>query len=224
MKEAMIWGWGDEPELAGKNAERYISKRWKATMTECSITITGRITEEDVLFRITAYISGKPKGVKNLVDNMFDASLTGKGKVYSITVGFYDYVASDEEKYRDSLPSVKESCKNRMQILMQRFKKHPRVKALLGKENSLVVIPVTTLLCELESGQADKVIVKAGNYNLEDILKVLHLLTDKLIERKVATRILGYSLRDDMEKLEINDLYVEKGKVYLWLGHPAVKH
>ncbi|MEM2584856.1 MAG: hypothetical protein QXP99_04985, partial [Thermoproteota archaeon] len=69
MKEAMVWGWGDEPELAGENAERHISKKWKATMAECSITITGRITEEDVLFRITAYIRGKPKSVKNLVDN-----------------------------------------------------------------------------------------------------------------------------------------------------------
>ncbi|MGB9717589.1 MAG: hypothetical protein ACP5PQ_02445 [Thermoproteota archaeon] len=223
MKEAMVWGWGDEPELAGENAERYVRKRWKATMTECSITITGRITEEDVLFRITAYISGEPKGVKNLVDNMFDASLTVKGKVYSIMVGLYDYMASDEEKYVDSLSSVKEAYENRMQTLTQRFKEHPRVKTLLEKDNSLVVIPVTTLLCELGSEQADKVIVKAGNYNLEDILKVLRLLTDKLIERKVATRILGYGLGDDIEKLEIDDLYVEKGKVYLWLGHPAVK-
>lgn len=224
MKEAMVWGWGDEPELAGENAERYISKKWKATMTECSITITGRITEEDVLFRITAYIRGKPKGVKNLVDNMLGAGLTRKGKVYSITVGFYDYMASDEEKYRYSLSNVKEICRSRIQILMQKFKEHPRVKALLEKENSLVVIPTTTLLCELESEQADKLIVKAGNYNLEDILKILHLLTDELIKRKVATRILGYSLKDDIEKLEIDDLYVEKKTVYLWLGPPAVKH
>ncbi|MEM2820951.1 MAG: hypothetical protein QXM98_01675 [Thermoproteota archaeon] len=133
-------------------------------------------------------------------------------------------MASDEEKYRDSLSNVKEIYRSRIQILMQKFKEHPRVKALLEKENSLVVIPTTTLLCELESEQADKLIVKAGNYNLEDILKILHLLTDELIKRKVATRILGYSLKDDIEKLEIDDLYVEKKTVYLWLGPPAVKH
>lgn len=41
-------------------------------MIECSITVTGRTIKEDVLFRITAYISGKPKGVKDLVDELFD--------------------------------------------------------------------------------------------------------------------------------------------------------
>lgn len=51
--------------------------------------------------------------------------------VYSITIGFYDHMASDEEKYRDSLPVVKKACKKRIQILTQMFKEHPRVKALL---------------------------------------------------------------------------------------------
>lgn len=146
----MVWGWRNEPELAGENTEKY-KQKWKAVITECSITITGRITEEDVLFKITAYIRGKPKCVKNLVDNMLGASLTRKGKVYSITVGFHDYIASDKEKNRDSLSDVKETCRNRIKILMQKFKEHPRFKALLEKENLLVVILTTTLLCELES-------------------------------------------------------------------------
>lgn len=223
MREAMIWGWEDEPELAGENAEKYLSKRWNATIIEYSVTVTGRITEEDVLFRITAYISGKPKGVKDLVDDLLDVGLTGKSKVYSITVGLYDYMASDEEKYRDSLQAVKEACKNRTQTLTQIFKEHPKVKTLLEKGRTLIVIPVTSLLCELDSKRANKVIVKAGNHNLEEILNVLHFLADRLIEHRVAEKIIGYSLREDVGKLEIDDLYVEGGKVYLWLGHPSAK-
>jgi len=120
------------------------------------------------------------------------------------------------------LRTVKEAYKNRTQTLIQIFKEHSKVKALL-KKRALIVIPVTSLLCELESKQANKVIIKAGNYNLEEILNVLHFLANRLIEHRIATNILGYCLREDIGKLEIDDLYAEDEKVYLWLGHPTAK-
>jgi hypothetical protein len=215
--------WGDEPELAGENAEKYVSKRWKDTTRECSIALTGRITDEDVLFSITAYVSDK-SGLKDLVDDLLDVGLTGKSKIYSITVSLYDDKVSDEERYRESLNIVQEACKRREQTLTKMFRENPEVKALLEGGKPLIVIPVTTLFCELESERVNKVIVKAGNYNLEDILSILHLLINRLIERNVAKNILGYGLREGIEELEIDDLYVKEGKVYIWLGHPAVKH
>ncbi|MEM2100629.1 MAG: hypothetical protein QXP45_04790 [Thermoproteota archaeon] len=221
MTGAKVWGWGEDPELAGENAQKYVDKRWKATTKECSIGISGK-DSEDILFGITVYIS-EPKGTRSIVDDMMDIALSGRGKLYFLTVSLHDNIVSETKVYRNDLEAIYEVYKKREQYLLQKFKNHPKVRALNeGKE--LVVSFVTTVICELESKRVNKVIVDAGNFELESILKSLHLLTNETIKREMATCLLGYELWGDPDKLEIDDLYVENDKVYLWLSHPAVKH
>jgi|YelNatPaOPRAMG01_1025707.scaffolds.fasta_scaffold99254_2 hypothetical protein len=217
MKSATVWGWGEELDLAGENAEKYLNKRWKSTTKECSITLLGRISMEDgdLLFRVTAYISNKPKDTQKLVDDLLSASLVGS-KVYFVTIGLYDHVVSDQEMYRNDLQAVEQAYRNRDQTLLQKFKEHPEVKALLKEGKELVIIPTTTVLCEMESKRVEKVIVDANNSDLDEILSAIHLLAKRLIERKVATRVVGYSMKE--EEMEIEDMFVEEDEVCLWLG------
>ncbi|MGQ9597289.1 MAG: hypothetical protein ACUVUS_07980 [Thermoproteota archaeon] len=35
VKGARVWGRGDDLELAGRNVQTYVSKRWKSTTEEC---------------------------------------------------------------------------------------------------------------------------------------------------------------------------------------------
>jgi len=46
----------------------------------------------------------------------------------------------------------------------------------------------------------------------------MHVFANKLIELKIATRILGYELGGNIEELAIEDLDVTEKEVYLWLA------
>lgn len=222
MTGARVWGWGEDLELAGKNAQKYVSKRWSATTQECSVGISGK-DREDIFFGITVYLS-EPKEVEDIVDDIMDVGLTGKGKLYFLTVDLYDNIASENRVYRNDLSTIRESYKKREQYLLQKFRNHPKVKDLLNENTTLVLSFPTTIICELETKRANKIIINAGNYEFQNILDSLHLLTKKAIEQGIATRILGYDLWGNVDDLELDDLYVENGKVYLWLGPPAVNH
>ncbi len=214
-------GWGDDLELAGKNAQTYVNKKWRSTTEECSIAVDGR--SEDVLFKITVYTS-KPEVVEELVNNLFDIALTRGSKTYSVSVSLYDHMASNEIMCTKNLLFVRESYDKRKQILMEKFKDHPEVKPLL-EERTLTVISATAILCELESEIFNKVIVWTSNYDLDLLVDYAHLLANRLIEREIATRIVGYELRNNVEELTILDLDVDtkEKKVYLWLDHPPTK-
>jgi len=220
LRGARVWGWGDDPELAGKNAQTYLNRRWKSTMEECSITIDGR--DEDVFFEITVYMS-KPEGVEDLTNDLFSIALTKADKVYFITVNLYDHMASNERTYRNSLSSVKEAYEKLEQILIQRFKDHPKVRPLLEGGKTLIITPTTSISCELESKRFNKVIVWAGNCDLDPLLDHIHFLAKGLVEHGIATRIVGYSLRSDIDGLTIEDLYTRENKVFLWLSRSSAK-
>lgn len=217
MRSATIWEWGEEFDLAGENAEKYLNKRWKSTTRECSITLQGRISTNggDFLFRVTAYLSSKPKDARKLVDDLLTASLGGD-KVYFISIGLYDRVVSDEERYRDALQAVEHAYRNREQALIQKFREHPEVKALLEGGKELVIISTTTVLCEMESERVEKIILEVNNDNLKDMLDAIRLLANRLIEHEIATRIVGYTLKE--EEMDIEDMYVEDREVCIWLG------
>ncbi len=68
MTRARVWG-GEDFELAGENAEKYLSKRWKDTTEECSIAIDCRNVDEGIMFGITVYMN-YPKDVRKLVDDL----------------------------------------------------------------------------------------------------------------------------------------------------------
>jgi len=54
MTRARVWGWGDDPDLVGKNVAKYVNKRWGSATLECSITVTCREQTEGTLFDISA--------------------------------------------------------------------------------------------------------------------------------------------------------------------------
>lgn len=222
MKGARVWGWGDDLESAGKNAQTYVNKRWKSTTEECSIAVDGR--GEDILFKITVYMS-KPEVVEDLVNNLFDIVLTRGSKIYSVTVSLHDHMASKEITCTNSLPFVREAYERRKQIFIQKFKDHPEVKPLLEEGRTLIVIPATAILCELESKRFNKVIAWTSNYDLDPLMDYAHLLANRLIECKIATRIIGYDLRNNTEELTILDIDLDtkEKKIYLWLDYPPVK-
>lgn len=144
-------------------------------------------------------------------------------KIYFVTVNLYDHVDSNKRTYKNSLSVIREAYGRWEQILIQKFKDHPRVKALLEGEKTLIILPVTTIFCELGSERFNKVIVRTSNCDLDPLLNHVHLLVDKLIKRKIATRIIGYDLQDNVDELVIEDLYVRKEKVYLRLVRPLNK-
>ncbi|MEM3660595.1 MAG: hypothetical protein QXU11_09315 [Thermoproteota archaeon] len=80
-------------------------------------------------------------------------------------------------------------------------------------------------MCELETEAYNKVIVWTGNHDLDLLVDYAHLLAGRLIEREIATRIVGYELRNSVEELTILDIDVDtkERKVYLWLDHPPAK-
>jgi hypothetical protein len=64
----------------------------------------------------------EPEGVEGLVNDLFDAVLTGdKGnKIYFVTVNLYDHVASNKRTYRNDLSFVKEAHGKQRLILIQK--------------------------------------------------------------------------------------------------------
>ncbi|MGQ9597511.1 MAG: hypothetical protein ACUVQY_09180 [Thermoproteota archaeon] len=221
MKGARVWGWGEDLELAGKNAQTYINKRWKSTI-ECFIAVDGR--GEDMLFKITVCTS-EPEVVEDLVNDLFDIVLTRGSKIYFVTVDLYDHIASNEITCRNGLPFVREAYEKRKQILIQKFKDHPEVKPLLEEGMTLIVIPATAILCELESKHFNKVVVWTANCDLDSLVDYAHFLVNRLIEHEIATYIVGYDLRNNIEELTILDLDLDtkEKKVYLWLDYPPTK-
>ncbi|MEM3390079.1 MAG: hypothetical protein QW491_11810 [Thermoproteota archaeon] len=198
--------------------ETCLVDKWRSTTEECSIAMDGR--SEDVLFKITVYTS-KPEVVEDLVNNLFDVALTRGSKIYSVTVNLYEHMASNEITSINSLLHVREACEKRKQILVEKFKDHSEVKPLLEEGGTLIVIPATAIMCELESEAYNKVIVWTGNHDLDLLVDYAHLLAGRLIEREIATRIVGYELRNSVEELTILDIDVDnKGEKGLPMVRP----
>lgn len=226
MVIASVWEWPeDDLEVAGKNVEKYVSKRWKNTTKEGSVTIKSRKAwdeYEGIEVRVTTYING-PRGVKRLAEDLLELTLIENCKPYFITVGLYESAKSEEEKYRNNLSTVRKAYKEREQVLVQRFKNHPKIRPLLSEGRSLIISATTSLLCEMKSKKFNKVIVEVNNSELEPVIDVLHSFTTKLVEYEIAISVVGYSLGGSIDKFEIEDLYVEDEKVYLDLtGYPFV--
>jgi len=222
MTRARVWGWGDDPDLVGKNVAKYVNKRWGSATLECSITATCRERAEGTLFDISAYLS-QPEKAGKLADYLFSVALTGDSKVYFIEVEFYDYMASEEKKFRNHLPTVKRTYEEHRRILTERFRNHPEVKSLLEVGRELSVSFPIVLSCELNSKYVNKVIVEITAYDFQHGVGLFSMLNQRLIEKEIAAEVVGYELGGDLEKLEIDDIYVENEKVYLMLAYPAVK-
>ena len=203
MTSATVWAGSEERELARVNSEKYVAKRWKNTTKQCCITITGRKHGKGTSIAISVYTSDRDK-VGEFAEELLGTAIRGDSKPYFIIIELYDYMASHKEKYTDDIKTVEEEYKNREQYLIQRFKDDPRVKALTHGEKPIEVYPTTRLHCGLESEKANKIIVEAIDEYFPHVLSVMRFLTEELIERGLAKRVIGYGLsKKNMEKLDI---------------------
>jgi len=67
------------------------------------------------------YVS-EPKGIQNTVDNMMDIALTGKGKLYFLTVNLHGNMVSETEVYGNDLTATYEAYKRREQSLYKNLR------------------------------------------------------------------------------------------------------
>jgi len=219
-KGARIWGRGEDFELVKENSEKYVSKGWKSSTKESSVTISGKEIDEGTYFDISAYTSDRDK-VGDLAERLLNLVLSGNNKAEFVIIELYDHIESDKELYRESIQTVKENYKTLRQLLVQRLNDDPKVKTLSQDKKPIVVFPPVTLLCELQSEHANKITLETTDSDFSYAINLLHSLIDGLIEQGMARRAIGYKLWADAEALEIFDVHEEDGKIYVDLAYPA---
>lgn len=218
MSHATVWMWGDDLEAVRVNSEKYVSKRWRETIKECVIGITGRERDEGTIFYLTAY-SSNPKRVGDLAERLLNAALNLEGdvKVDFVTILLSDHMNSEKESYRDDLEHVEEEYKINRQILTEKFGMDLRVKTKAGGRE-IIVVPEMSLKCELDSDYANKIITDVVDFDFQRVKNFIHSLSKNLIYEGLAKHIVGYKLFIDIERLEIESISTYKDKVYVRLA------
>jgi len=75
--------------------------------------------------------------------------------------------------------------------IVEKFSEDPRVKSA-AQGRKIVFIPQTNLLCELSSKIANKIIIEVVHEDFPFMKKLLRSLSNRMLERGLAERILGY--------------------------------
>ncbi|MEM2089065.1 MAG: hypothetical protein QXO47_05850 [Thermoproteota archaeon] len=218
MSHATVWMWGDDLEAVRVNSEKYVSKRWRETIKECVIGITGRERDEGTIFYLTAY-SSNPEGIGDLAERLLNVALNLEGdvKVDFVTILLSDHMNSGKELYRDDLEHVEEEYERNKRILTERFSMDPRVKTKSGGRE-IIVVPEMSLKCELDSDYASKIITDVVDFDFQRVKNFIHSLSKNLIQEGLAKHIVGYKLFIDTDRLEIENISIHKDKVYVRLA------
>ncbi len=69
---ATLWVWGDDFDHVRKNCEKYVSKKWKENIKECSIEISARRRDEGICYYIVVYTSNL-QSIGDLAEGLFDS-------------------------------------------------------------------------------------------------------------------------------------------------------
>jgi len=227
---ATIWEWGDEFKDAGRNCEKYISKRWNETIRECVIDVVARKRDEGIYYHITGYTSDS-KTAGSLAQDMFDAAFYcgGNVRVEFVTVELFNSIISKDFIYRKAIENVRKEFEEFKQAVASRFISDPKVKEVAeGKKVEFLVESV--LLCELEPVCINKLILEANHFNLGALEKFIYTISDGLIKGGLAKKVLGYELHihtTDLNDLEIEDIGVWKDKAVVrleWKSLRATSH
>ncbi len=210
MSRITVWGWGDKYEAARANSESCIEKFWREATKECHIALVGKDRREGIIFGIDVY-TDDPRSVGFLVERLLSLALTGKNKVYEITMEFL----MEEASYKEHLKTLEEIEKE-YEILtgmcIEKVKNDPRVKPLTdGRE--ILVFPDMNLFVELEPEYGLRMTVGAFHFNFNEMLEFIRFLSENLIKNKLAKRILGYGLSLDIDRLEVSDVDVTEDEV-----------
>ncbi|MBO3832265.1 MAG: hypothetical protein FGF51_02615 [Candidatus Brockarchaeota archaeon] len=215
---ATIWGWGDRFEEVRINSEKYVSKEWRETIKECVIDFVATERSGGIGYYITAYTSN-PKGVGDLAEGLFYVALNERDtKVHLIAIELFDEIRSAAIKYCNTLEEVEKTLEKHKEVLRDRFANHPEVKEV-AQGRKVTVVHQITLLCELESRVANKIVIEV-TYDIDfgAMKNLLHSLVNRMIERGLATRVSGYGL----EAKDIGDYKLERvddlgDEVIVWL-------
>ncbi len=201
-----VWTPEDEPGIIDQNCNKYIRNRWKDATKECEIIVDGRERGQGTGFEMVAYTSD-PKKVGALALQLFNVASEGDTKVYSVRIVLYDGILSVEERYRQSMENVETTYTEWLRTLAEKFKDDSRVKPLAeGGKKVAVVISDTELLCEVESEQANKLIIEAMGVDLSHDKELLDVMIRSLIKKGLASKIIGYQLVDNTQDLKIEEL------------------
>ncbi len=216
MKEFTVWGWGDDYEDAKINSEACVKKLWRSTTKECHIMLVGRNRDEGITFGIDIY-TRDAKSVGSLVDGLLSTALMGRNKVYEIKLEFLEEKASDRRTCLKRLEEVEKENETLMNMCIEKVKEDPRVKPL-AEDRKVLVFPDMTLLSELELEYGAKMLVGAFHFDFQEMMKFVSSLSDELIKKKLAKRIVGYELLLDVDELEFSDIDVTEDEVLVDLA------
>ncbi|MGB9806903.1 MAG: hypothetical protein ACPLRT_09125, partial [Thermoproteota archaeon] len=191
--EATVWGWGDDFDDVRKNSEKYVSKRWRGLVKECSIEIMARERNEGIRYHIIAFTS-KPEDVGKLSEKLFFISLSeGDTKVNFVTIQLFDTKISEKIWYRGSMEGIEKELSEREKIISNRFINDPKISTV-AQGRKVIFIQKIDLLCELESKMTNKIIVEAIFEDFSKVKEFVNSLSKKIIKEGLAERILGYKL------------------------------
>ncbi|MBO3800549.1 MAG: hypothetical protein FGF52_05820 [Candidatus Brockarchaeota archaeon] len=213
---ATVWGWGDRFEDVRTNCEKYVNKRWKETTKECLVYFSGRERDEGIGLDIAVYVSDKRK-VGDLAERMFNSMVfAGNAKVYSISIQLFEDVFSNNEVYRRSMEEIEKELEEREKIIAGRFINDPKVKQV-AEGRKVTFIPQINLMCEIESGCSNKIVMELIHEDFDKVKELLSNLSEELIDKGLAKRILGYELGRSVDELKVGDIDFWDDEVLVWL-------
>ncbi|MGB9717568.1 MAG: hypothetical protein ACP5PQ_02565 [Thermoproteota archaeon] len=155
--------------------------------------------------------------VGDLAERLFYSIVfAGNAKVYSISIQLFEDAFSSTEVYRNPIEAIKRELEEREKIIIEKFINDPRVKQV-AEGRKVTFIPQINLLCEMESDSCDKIVVELIHGDFDKIMNLLNNLSEELIEKGLAKRILGYKLGRSIDELKVEEVEVWKDEVTVWL-------
>jgi len=125
-------------------------------------------------------------------------------------------MVSNGEVYRKSMEEVERELEERDKDIIRKFSGEPRVKSV-AQGKKIVFIPQTSLLCELSSKIANKIIIEVVHEDFPSMKDLMHSLSNRMIERGLAEQILGYDWWKGVNDLEIGDIDIWEDEVLVRL-------
>jgi len=221
MSSPEIWERFDTPRKVRVKTKKCIEERWKDTTKECEIWVSGRDREEDVSFDIRIY-TNDPKKVPGFAEQLLDLAEASGTKVYDLSLELRESQVSDEEAHKKDIVTVERTYDEQQTLLVNRAKADERVRQALAEgAKNVVVFADINLLCEMDSEVARKVIGEAIADDFETTVNWLVKMIERIKNRGLATKVIGYELWRNLDRLEIYEVDADGDDVCVWLGYPA---
>lgn len=126
MRKITFWGWGDDYKAAKINSEACIEKMWKESIGEYHIALVGKNRREGITFGIDIHTEN-PSGIGVVVEELLDIVLSGRNKVYEITMELLEE-ASHKRTFLKGLEEVEKQYKILEDLCVKKVMEDPRVK------------------------------------------------------------------------------------------------